>query len=245
MPFTFSHPAIVLPLTYLPKRWFSLTGLVIGSMTPDFEYFIRMKVESEYSHTLNGLLWFDMPLGLLLCFIFQNIVRNNLFVNLPTFLQSRFLTFKQFNWNRHFKENWSVVIISILIGAASHLFWDGFTHSNGYFVQTIPTLTNTVDLLGRQIPILKILQHSSTLIGGLIIAYAIYKLPRDRNIKGRINPKYWTTFFSITLTIILIRLISGLELKQYGSLIVTAISAALISLTLTPLLTKTTEHNWR
>lgn len=245
MPFTFSHPAIVLPLTYLPKRWFSLTGLVIGSMTPDFEYFIRMKVESEYSHTLNGLLWFDMPLGLLLCFIFQNIVRNNLFVNLPTFLKSRFLTFKQFNWNRHFKENWLVVIISILVGAASHLFWDGFTHSNGYFVQTIPALTNTVDLLGRQIPILKILQHSSTLIGGLIIAYAIYKLPTDRNIKERINPKYWTTFFSITLTIILIRLISGLELKQYGSLIVTAISAALISLTLTPLLTKTTEYNWR
>ncbi|WP_113654854.1 DUF4184 family protein, partial [Pedobacter namyangjuensis] len=30
MPFTFSHPAIVLPLTYLPKKWFSLTGLVIG-----------------------------------------------------------------------------------------------------------------------------------------------------------------------------------------------------------------------
>lgn len=27
MPFTFSHPAIVLPLTFLPRQWFSLTGL--------------------------------------------------------------------------------------------------------------------------------------------------------------------------------------------------------------------------
>jgi hypothetical protein len=245
MPFTFSHPAIVLPLTYLPRRWFSLTGLVIGSMTPDLEYFIRMKVESEYSHTLTGILWFDLPLGLLLCFIFQNIIRNNLSDNLPTFLKSRFLTFKQFNWNRHFKENWLVVIISILAGAASHLFWDSFTHSNGYFVQTIPVLTNTVDLLGREVPILKILQHSSTLIGGLIIAYAIYKLPTDRNVKETINPKYWMAFFSIALTIILIRLFSGLELKQYGNVIVTTISAALISLTLTALLTKTNEHNWR
>jgi hypothetical protein len=42
MPFTFAHPAIVLPLKHLPKRWYSLTGLIIGSMTPDFEYFIRM-----------------------------------------------------------------------------------------------------------------------------------------------------------------------------------------------------------
>ncbi|MFN7593668.1 MAG: DUF4184 family protein, partial [Bacteroidota bacterium] len=25
MPFTFSHPAIVLPLTFLPRQWFSLT----------------------------------------------------------------------------------------------------------------------------------------------------------------------------------------------------------------------------
>lgn len=237
MPFTFSHPAIVLPLTYLPKRWFSLTGLIIGSMTPDFEYFLRMKVESEYSHTLAGLLWFDLPLGLLLCFIFQNIVRNSLFDNLPTFLKSRFLTFKRFNWNRHFKENWWIVIISILVGAASHLFWDSFTHSNGYFVQTIPALTNTVDLLGKQVPILKILQHSSTLIGGLLIAYAVYKLPTDTNVNERINPKYWTIFFSLTLAIILIRLFSGLELKQYGNVIVTTISAGLISLTLTPWLT--------
>jgi hypothetical protein len=245
MPFTFSHPAIVLPLTYLPRRWFSLTGLVIGSMTPDFEYFLRMKVESEYSHTLTGLLWFDLPLGLLLCFIFQNIVRNSLFDNLPTFLKSRFSTFKGFNWNRHFKENWLVVIISILVGAASHLFWDSFTHSNGYFVHIVPALTNTVDLLGRQVLILKILQHLSTLFGGLLIAYVIYKLPTDTHVNERINPKYWIIFFSVALTIIIIRLFSGLELKQYGSVIVTAISAALISLTLTPWLTKTTEHNWR
>ncbi|WP_240482010.1 DUF4184 family protein [Flavobacterium psychrophilum] len=39
MPFTFSHPAIILPLRYLPRQWFSLTGLIIGSLTPDFEYF--------------------------------------------------------------------------------------------------------------------------------------------------------------------------------------------------------------
>lgn len=241
MPFTFSHPAMVLPLTYLPKRWLSLTGLVIGSMTPDFEYFLRMKVESEYSHTLAGLLWFDLPLGLLLCFIFQNIVRNSLFDNLPTFLKSRFLTFKQFNWNRHFKENWLVVIISILAGAASHLLWDSFTHYNGYFVQSIPALTNTVDILHREIPVLKILQHSSTLIGGLVIAYTIYKLPIDINVNEKINPKYWKILFSLALTIILIRLLTGLELKQYGNLIVTIISAGLISLTLTPWLTRTKE----
>ncbi|MEG1227787.1 MAG: DUF4184 family protein, partial [Flavobacterium sp.] len=41
----------MLPLQFLNKKWFSLTGLVIGSMIPDFEYFIRMRIQSIYSHT--------------------------------------------------------------------------------------------------------------------------------------------------------------------------------------------------
>ena len=236
MPFTFSHPAIVLPLTFLPRQWISLTGLVIGSLTPDFEYFLRMRIMSNYSHTIDGLFWFDLPLGLLLSFIFHNIVRDSLFDNLPSILKSRFSVFKKFEWNAHFKRNWLVVSISILIGAASHIFWDSFTHEHGYFVQTIPALQNSLDFLGRQIPILKILQHSSTLLGVLVIAYAIYKLPSNNIEKEKKNLKYWAIFAGLTLTIIAARLLSGLELKQYGNVIVTAISAGLISLTITPLL---------
>ena len=236
MPFTFSHPAIVLPLTFLPRQWFSLTGLVIGSLTPDFEYFLRMRIKSNYSHTIDGLFWFDLPLGLFLAFLFHNIVRDRLFDNLPTVLKSRFSTFKEFVWNRHFKQNWLVVTISILIGAASHIFWDSFTHDHGYFVQTIPTLQNSVDFLGRQIPILKILQHSSTLLGGIVIAFAIYKLPTNKTENENIHLKYWAILAGLTLTIISIRLLSGLDFKQYGNVIVTTISAGLISLVLTPLI---------
>lgn len=242
MPFTFSHPAIVLPLTFLPRQWFSLTGLVIGSLTPDFEYFLRMRIKSSYSHTIDGLFWFDLPLGLLLAFIFHNIVRDRLFDNLPTILKLRFSAYRHFNWNEYFKRNWFVVTISILIGAASHIFWDSFTHDHGYFVETIPALQNSVDILGRQIPILKILQHSSTLLGGLVIAFAIFRLPADKTERENINPKYWFIVTGLTVTIIVARLLSGLELKQYGNVAVTAISAGLISLTLTPWLTRTKEE---
>ncbi|NBG65505.1 DUF4184 family protein [Acidiluteibacter ferrifornacis] len=241
MPFTFSHPAIVLPLTFLPRQWYSLTGLVIGSMTPDFEYFLRMKIQSNYSHTIDGLFWFDLPLGVLLAFIFHNIVRDSLINNLPTILKSRFSAFRQFDWNVHFKKNWFVVIVSILIGAASHIFWDSFTHDHGYFVQTIPVLQNSVEFLSGQIPILKILQHTSTLLGGFVIAIAIYKLPINKTEKENRKLKYWAILAGLTLTIIAVKLLSGLELKQYGNVIVTAISAGLISLILTPWLTTTKE----
>lgn len=236
MPFTFSHPAIVLPLKYFPKKWFSLTGLVIGSLTPDFEYFLRMRIKSNYSHTFEGLFWFDLPLGILLAFIFHNDVRNSLFENLPTFFQSRFSKFSKFDWNRQFRKNWLIVIISILIGAFSHLFWDSFTHDDGYFVSKIPVLQNSIKILSVQIPIVKILQHSSTLIGALVIAFTIYKLPAKKTEKQKINLKYWTLLIGMTFTIIALRLLTGLEIKQYGNVIVTTISAIIISLILTPII---------
>lgn len=195
-----------------------------------------MRIKSNYSHTIGGLFWFDFPLGLLLAFLFHNIVRERLFDNLPIFFKSRFSIFKQFRWNSHFKKNWLVVTISVLIGAASHIFWDSFTHDHSYFVQTIPALQNSVDFLGRQIPILKILQHSSTLIGGLVIAFAMYKLPTNKSENEKINFIYWTILVGLTLTIITIRILSGLDFKQYGNIIVRATSAGLISLVLTPIL---------
>ena len=241
MPFTFSHPAIVLPLTCLSRKWFSLTGLVIGSLTPDFEYFLRIQMKSIYSHTIDGLFWFDLPLGLLLAFIFHNVVRNSLFDNLPTFLRSRFCEFKQFDWNKYFKKNWFIVMISVLIGASSHIFWDSFTHEQGLFVQTIPALTDTINILGRQILITKILQHSSTIIGALFIVSVIYRLPKNNTPPKKINIKYWMIFLCLVLIIIAIKLLTGLDIKQYGNLIVTGISAILISLTLTSLLTIKTK----
>ena len=76
MPFTFSHPAIVLP--FLKTKKLSATGLIVGSMCPDFEYFIRMKVQSSISHTFLGLIVFNLPIGLLATFLFHEIIKNSL-----------------------------------------------------------------------------------------------------------------------------------------------------------------------
>ena len=144
MPFTFSHPAIILPLTNFPKKWFSLTGLIIGSLTPDFEYFLRMKIFSIYSHTLPGIFWFDFPLAIILCFLFHQIIRTTFVKNLPNFIQTRFLIYNSFNWKKYFKENLLIVFISIIIGISSHLFWDSFTHEDGFFVTHLSFLKSSI-----------------------------------------------------------------------------------------------------
>src|SRR5690606_111807 len=155
MPFTFSHPAAVLPLTFLPRRWFSVTGLVLGSMAPDFEYFIRLKVQSYYSHTWIGLFWFCLPLTLLLAFIFHIIVRNDLIDNLPPVLKNRLVVFKHFQWTEYFKSNVLVVLVSSLFGVITHIIWDSFTHQHGYSVEAIDALQHKFMLVGLDVPVYK------------------------------------------------------------------------------------------
>ncbi len=236
MPFTFSHPAIVLSLSRFSNKWFSLTGLIIGSIIPDFEYFIRMKPYSEYSHTLGGIFWFDLPLALMVAFVFHNIVRNNLYDNLPECLRLRFSAFRHFGWNRYFLKNWIIVLISILIGIFSHLFWDSFTHQEAFFVQRISFLETTVHLYSIQVPVFKILQHLSTLVGAIIIVFVIWKMPKYEISTLKVNLWYWFILLLLSLGIILISLLTGLDYKLYGSFIVSCISAFMIALILTPLL---------
>ncbi|MEJ8802155.1 DUF4184 family protein [Pontibacter sp. H249] len=236
MPFTFSHPAAVLPLTLLPRQWYSLTGLVIGSMVPDFEYFLRMRVRSEYSHTIGGLFWFDLPLAILLAFVFHHLVRNPLIDNSPRFIISRVESYRGFDFTTYFKRKWLVVIASILVGAASHLLWDSFTHEHGFFVDAIPSLSSSILIGSWQLPVYKVLQHSSTVVGGFLIVLAVWMLPENKRVEEAVSISYWCMVFTITVLVVAIRLLSGLDYRLYGHVIATGIAAFFMALVLTPLL---------
>lgn len=235
MPFTFSHPAAVLPATLLPKRAYSLTGLMIGSMVPDFEYFIRMKGLSIYSHEWLGILWFDLPLALLLSFIYHSIVRDPLIANLPTVFRSRLKRFTKFDWALYVKHNWFIVIPSILVGTATHIIWDGFTHENGYFVKILPFLQHNFFILGHWIPLYNLGQHFSTLIGGLAVLYFILQIPADNQVKSNFKIYYWVYVFVISVAIFALRVALGSGHKTFDYIIVSIIASGMIAITITSL----------
>jgi hypothetical protein len=237
MPFTFSHPAAILPLTYLPKHWFSLTALVIGSLTPDFEYFIRMRVYSSFSHSWTGLFLFDIPFAIILSSAFHLVVRDQLIDSLPDLLQKRFIAFKEFEWTNYLKKNLPIVVISCTLGAATHLLWDGFTHQHGYFVQAISSLQKSLLVSNYHIPIYRLLQHGSSLVGGLLITYSIGKMPKQAADAKGINWSYWLLTAFISLLVLMLRALIG-ENVFLGNMIVTAITGGLIGLILTPAVLK-------
>jgi len=237
MPFTFSHPAIVLPLTKARLK-LSSTALIIGSMIPDFEYFIRMRDKSKYSHTLSGIFWFDIPLALLVCFIYHLFVRNSLFDNLPSFLKDRFSVYKRFNWSRYFLKSWAIVLVSIIIGTVSHIAWDGVTHNTMFFVNQADL--STMMKIGRiNLAGYKFLQLVSTIAGGLVVIYSIFSLRRIPQPKTKIDYRYWAIVWLITLSVFFLRFSRhGFHISffkyYYRFLAVTFISGMMIALILTP-----------
>jgi hypothetical protein len=234
MPFTFSHPAIVLPFNRV--KGLSITGMIAGSVSPDFEYFIRMSDKRIYTHTWSGLLWFDVPLALLLAYIFHNLIRNHIIQNAPVFFQLRLRYFEYFQWNTYFKKYWISITFSTVFGIASHLLWDGFTHENGIFVQAIPLLASTISISGILVEVHMILQVLSSILGGVVIFYAIWQLPIDN--KSPINRKplrFWLISCCIATIIYLIRLLFGVS-YEIEDFIIPAISSVLFGIIITCIL---------
>ena len=243
MPFTFSHPAAVLPFGRTASKRLSMTGLVIGSMTPDFEYFLRMREVSTYSHTWTGLLWFDLPLGIMLVIFYELWVKGPLIDSLTPGLYKRLFVFKGFRRD-YTVAYFAAIFFSVAIGAASHILWDGFTHPTGYFVQHIPRLHRMILFHGRRYYVFSLLQHLSTIAGGVFILLVISSLPKkidlsvsareQRGAKGILA--YWLQIILVTVVFVVIRLAMGLGLHQYADLIINVIDGGLIGVIVASLL---------
>ena len=236
MPFTFSHPAAVLPFRLLPRKWVSFSGLVFGSMIPDFEFYIRMNAEVNFSHTIADVFLFDLPAGNISLFIFYNIVANPLIENVPRFLAARISFLKNTDWNSYFKKNWVIVSLSIIVGAVLHIAWDNVTHEHGHFSNIIPGTTENFELFGIHFWRIHLLQHISTLLGGLIVGLYVWRLPTDPNYTSNISVKYWCSIVVISLIVISLRVWFGLGTNWFYNFIVSAISAGMIAITITPII---------
>jgi uncharacterized protein DUF4184 len=238
VPFTLAHGAAALPfrrLRLVPS------GLLVGTFAPDFEYFLRLAPDHGFGHTLLGTLVLTLPLALLVLWLFHAFVKLPLAGLLPDAIQRR-LTNHLGEFRFGGASRFALIVGSILLGIATHLAWDSFTHSNTWLYYHWPILRQAVHVpFVGLIPLYRLLQHGSTLIGiGVLLAWlAVWyrtSKPSGRALSNIASPTRKLTIGAIVITIAIVGAIIraaaeiGIPLSHpseerfFGLLVVTAIA---------------------
>jgi hypothetical protein len=177
MPFTISHAAAVLPFTRPLARWRLLSAAVIGSMVPDFGWFLPWRPARFETHSVDALLTFCLPVGLASYWLFQLLVRTPIMELLPPGAYARWRWLETPADYRSAKQ-WIWAAGGLLAGAITHLVWDAFTHEGGRGVRMLPILEEPVaHIEGHTLRGLQLIQDLNSLIGliavVLVIAYGL------------------------------------------------------------------------
>ena len=168
MPFTLAHPAAVVPLARLLGKKAVFSALVIGSMTPDFAY-LAPGLTRGPSHSLPGLFWFCLPVGLALYLLFHLLLKRPLAALLPRTLREAVAPLLARTPGLP-PSRWIAVVLCLLLGALTHQAWDLFTHP-GPIVRAFPLLAVNLMTVGSyRVYVYKVLQHCSTLLGLALLA---------------------------------------------------------------------------
>lgn len=163
---TLAHPAVVLPL----GRLLPLAALVIGSMTPDLPVFVREWTFYHFTHSLVGVVTFDLVVTLLVLLVWDRGVRDALVDLCPDPVRLRLPARARLPLRA-----WLLAPLAAVVGSLSHVGWDLFTHRGRWGVTHVAWLGEQHGpLLGHQWA-----QHLSGVIGlAVVVAFVTTRILR-------------------------------------------------------------------
>jgi len=228
MPFTVSHPAMIMPL--IKQKHFNTTALILGSMAPDFEYFIHFKPYQVYGHTMLGLLIYNLPIVIVLSILFHKLIRTSLIPNLPEWLANRLLSDQIQTFKLSFRST-LIFIYSALFGMLTHLIWDSFTHYSGVAVKWFG-LNQMIDIGLVQVPLYKLFQHGSTVIGFIIILFYVLNIKEKKRlcIKYKKEKFFFWLIISLLSAILMCSFIVMLNIVTLGGYVVSFMNSVILSI---------------
>lgn len=185
MPVTISHPVISIPLQ---RTGLVLSALIIGSLMPDFEFFLRLSDGRVIGHTFTGMFLFCIPVGMLVLLVFHKLIKFPLLSLVPHNHQLRLYTvardFKFFPLRRFLN-----IVLSLAVGTLSHLIADGFTHHDGFFVKLFPILNHPVLNFPQGIVrVYFLLQYVFSIFGAAMMVYWYLKWYYSTEPKNEVIP---------------------------------------------------------
>jgi len=157
----------------LARRGLIMSALVVGSIAPDFQYYLCLSTNNNWGHSLEGILFFSLPMAFLVLWIFHTLLKRPLLRLVPLAHRRRLLPYagKFEFWPL---KRFLLVFISIVIGIISHLLLDSFTHDYGLLTTRIPFLQAPVmQVYGRAMPLCDLLQFILS-FGLLLVLIAQY-----------------------------------------------------------------------
>ena len=160
MPFTFAHVAAAPPLYRLAGRRLVLSALVVGAMSPDFEYFVRLRHIRTISHTPLGVVQMCLPASLAVLWGWHRFLGPVLAPLLPG--RIRRAAARPFRWGP--PSRFIVICGSVVLGAFSHLAWDAFTNEGSSLVRSHAWLRSPL-WNGAGPPRYSVLWNASSAIG--------------------------------------------------------------------------------
>lgn len=173
-------------------------------MAPDLAYFLPWEVRRESSHSAMGLLAFCLPASLACYGLFHGLVRPMACSLLPAPVRRR-LPGRLFRPG--FPEApWGAVVCSALVGSATHLAWDAFTHASGAIAAWAPPLGATLfSWGGYRISPFRLLQHGSTAVGlGCIAWWTLRWLRTAPLLRGAPDPEPLPRLRPVLLSVLLL-----------------------------------------
>jgi hypothetical protein len=153
VPYPFAHPAAVLPLARPLGRFAVPSALALGSVAPDLWHLVPL-VNRADSHTPAALLWFCLPAGLIAYVLFHLLLKQPLIALLWPRLGA-------VACNGFPRAPWYAVVVSLLVGALTHLIWDAITHTNDHTMQDPNWF-----------------QHANTALGSAVLGWWIWQRVR-------------------------------------------------------------------
>ncbi|ETW94428.1 MAG: hypothetical protein ETSY1_34875 [Candidatus Entotheonella factor] len=171
MPFTLAHPAAVLPLWRRLHHPGEMSAAVIGSMAPDFVFWLPLPIDRDTSHSILGLFLFCLPTGVMALWLYQTLIRDPIVALLPRAISVRLPLRQPILWRLR---NVVRVLLALLLGAVTHIVWDAFTHDNTLITRQFPFFATPLLIQnGYTLRVYMVLQHGSALVGlGVITFYA-------------------------------------------------------------------------
>lgn len=167
MPFTPAHVAAVLPLR---GRWgLPFAALAAGSMSPDLPYFLPFSLPRLATHTPLGIITWDLLFGLGMWTVWR-LAAPGLHDMAPTLIRSRWRLVGASH------STWWAVVLAVILGSATHVVWDSFTHA-GYPGAALGPLATTYPSPIGPFPGYRYLQYTSGVVGLVILGAMGWRLP--------------------------------------------------------------------